>query len=833
MENLLVVDGNSILNRAFYGIRPLSTKDGIPTNAVYGFITILKKHMDALKPDYAVCAFDMHAPTFRHKYYEGYKATRHATPEDLLLQMPWAHRVAEALGFCVIELEGYEADDIIGTVCDAADCKGDIHSFALTGDRDSLQLITDRTSVILVKTKEDIIYTPEKFTEEYGVTPHEYIDVKALMGDSSDNIPGVKGIGEKTAFKLIAENKSLEGVFGGLDNLSVGRSAKEKLAAGKDDAFSSRYLATIIKDCPIGKTVEELKTDGIKKRELSDLFLRLEFSGLYRKFDFDNDKEETPTDAFSAPEFTLSDGDEKLGDTVFAYAHGDMLYLSDGENNIVLPITKGKEIISSKKVICHGYKELLRKTGTDFECVFDTLLAAYLLDSSAASYSLDKLLFGYLKLSCETIEGNIGCYALSLLYPVLSKKLKEAGSDEILQSIEIPLSKVLYGMEEYGMMLDAEGLEDYGKELSAARDITAERVYSAAGHKFNINSPKQLATVLFEEMGLPVVKKTKSGYSTNSEVLETLKYHSPIVSDVLEYRRLAKLISTYTDVLPTLTDSKSRIHTSLNQTGTATGRLSSSEPNLQNIPVRGELGKEIRKYFVAGEGNVLIDADYSQIELRVLANLSDDSNMKEAFLSGKDIHTATASQVFGVSELMVDSELRRRAKAVNFGIVYGIGAFSLSQDLGISRKQADDYIESYLATYPSVDKYLKDTVERAKEDGYTLTYFGRKRLIPELSASNRNLRAFGERVAMNSPIQGTAADIIKIAMINVSKALADAGLNARLIMQVHDELIVESSVEDAEKACEILKHEMESTADFEVPLTSEAGIGSNWLEAKG
>lgn len=832
MKNLLVVDGNSILNRAFYGIRPLTTKDGIPTNAVYGFVTMLKKHIDALNPDYMVCAFDVHAPTFRHKYYDGYKATRHATPEDLTAQMTWAHRIAKALGFCVIELEGYEADDVIGTVCKMADDAGDIHSYALTGDRDSLQLITERTSVILVKTKEDILYTPERFVEEYGVEPSEYIDVKALMGDSSDNIPGVKGIGEKTAFKLISENKNLENIFENVDALSVGRSAKEKLSSGRDDAFMSRYLATIIRDCPIEKNIEDFKTEGICPKDLSDLFLRLEFSGLYKKFDFSSSENDGNAETFSVPDFKEWDGEQSLEEPVFVFVEDGILYLTDGKINVTAPISAANVLFQGKKIICHDYKKFLKQTDAKCRCVFDTLLAAYLLDSGATSYNLEKLAFGYLQVTCESLTGGAACCAVAKLYPVLTEKLKSEGMEKLLEEIEIPLSEVLYNMEKVGMKLDGDGLLEYGEALAEERDGIAQHIFELAGHTFNINSPKQLGVVLFEEMGLPPVKKTKSGYSTNSDVLETLKRYSPIVGSVLEYRRLAKLISTYTDVLPTLTDCNMRIHTSFNQTGTATGRLSSSEPNLQNIPVRGEIGREIRKYFIADEGKVLIDADYSQIELRVLACLSNDENMKNAFLGGNDIHTATAAQVFGVSEFMVDEELRRRAKAVNFGIVYGIGAFSLSQDLGISRKQADEYIRNYLSTYPSVDKYLKDTVTSAKENGSTTTYFGRKRLIPELSSTNKNLRSFGERVAMNSPIQGTAADIIKLAMINVSRALSDAGLDAKLIMQVHDELIVEASLADADAACKILKREMENAVNFEVPFTADAGIGENWLESK-
>jgi len=836
MKNLLVIDGNSILNRAYYGIRPLSTKDGIPTNAVYGFINIIKKHIDALDPAYIVCAFDLKAPTFRHKEYPLYKANRHPMPDDLAAQLPWAKDVARAMGIKVVELEGYEADDVIGTVCRMGD-EGGVHSYALTGDRDSLQLITENTSVILVKTKEDIVYTPEKFKEDYGVTPREYIDVKALMGDSSDNIPGVKGIGEKTAFKLIADMHSLENLYDDLDSAGLGKSAREKIENGRDDAFMSRWLATIVKDAPIGATLEELKTPGADVPELEKLFLRLEFSALYKKFDFSSKKTEEKTVSPSViPEFEKGGAADvaSMKGTVFAAVSDGSLYISDGEKYIEAEISA--DVISAlaeKQTVCHGLKTLCAALGTDdINCVFDTMLASYLLNPGSSAYPIDKTAFSYASLSVDPADGAAVCAALVKLCPVMSEELERTGMTKLLHEIEIPLSKVLYGMEKTGMKVDGEGMTEYSAELAAERDSFKERIYALAGHEFNINSPKQLGEVLFEELGLPSRKKTKNGYSTDAETLESLKLYSPIIEDILSYRKCAKLISTYTDVLPHMLDEEGRVHTTFNQTGTATGRLSSNDPNLQNIPVRGELGKEIRRYFVAEEGRVLIDADYSQIELRVLAEISGDENMRGAFISGTDIHTATASQVFGVPEFMVDSELRRRAKAVNFGIVYGIGAFSLSKDLGITKRQADEYIAGYLATYPKVDAYLKSTIASAKENGYTVTMFGRRRPIPELSSPKKQLQAFGERVAMNSPVQGSAADIIKIAMINVVRALRDEGLDARLIMQVHDELIVEASERDAARAAEILKREMEHTVETTVPMSVEISQGKTWLDAK-
>lgn len=842
MKNLLVIDGNSILNRAFYGVRPLSTKDGLPTGAVYGFITILKKHIDTIKPDLIACAFDMHAPTFRHRAYSLYKANRKGMPEELAVQLPWAKKAAEALGARVIQCEGYEADDIIGTVCALGDKSGEVHSYVLTGDRDSLQLINDTTSVILTKTKEDVLYTPERFTAEYNVTPLEYIDVKALMGDSSDNVPGVRGIGEKTAFKLIEEKGSLEGVYSDIENLTLGKSAKEKLAGGKDDAYNSRFLVTIVKDAPIGLTLDDLKTGGYDKKALRDIFLKLEFPALYRKFGLsDSDAEDAPESGgeFTVPEFREADYSEcvKLKDVISVACDGGKYYITDGEKYIFSKLSSDevKSLLSKKKIVCHDYKSFLEKhPGVDTECVFDTMLAGYLLSPGVGYYPLEKLIFTYLHVTpCDMkLNGATESFGAWSLFAPMSEALKENEMESLLHDIELPLAKVLSEMETVGMMLDAEGLTKYCGELKKARDDLMWSIYESAGHEFNINSPKQLGAVLFDELGLPAIKKTKSGYSTNAEVLSALKGCHVIIEYILMYREVTKLISTYAEVLPHMTDENGRIHTTFNQTGTATGRLSSNDPNLQNIPVRGELGREIRKYFTAKKGHVLIDADYSQIELVVLSEVSGDENMRETFISGKDIHTATASQVFGVSESMVDSELRRRAKAVNFGIVYGIGAYSLSQDLGISRKQADDYIKSYLRTYPKVEEYLENTVKEAKEKGYTMTLFGRRRPIPELSATNKNVRAFGERVAMNSPIQGTAADIIKIAMINVSRALKEARLDARLVMQVHDELIVESSEADAPSAAEILKREMENTVKTSVPFRAEVKTGKNWYEAK-
>ena len=827
MKKLLIVDGNSILNRAFYGIRPLTTKDGIPTNAVYGFITILKKHLDSLSPDYLACAFDLKAPTFRHKMYEGYKATRKPMPEDLAAQLPYAKKVAAAMGFTVIECEGWEADDVLGTVAGMADKTEEIHSYILTGDRDSLQLITEKTSVILVKTKEDVIYTPEKFTEEYGVTPLQFIDVKALMGDSSDNIPGVPGIGEKTAFKLISADKSLDGLYADETLGGAGKSAKEKLLAGKDSAYMSYDLAKISREAPIGMTLEDIENDGSDKAVLSELFTKLEFSALAKRFDL------TGEEIRSAVEMpAVTDVPDDLKTPFAVCVDGDVMFISDGDGIFKTEIS---DKYFTSPVICHDYKKLykiLKEKGIVPECLFDTMTASYLLSPGESSYPIDKSVVRYLCEQPADGEGAAAWYAYRLYAPI-AEEIEKQGMTELLKNVEIPLSPTLADMESEGFYLDCGGLREYIGTLCVMQTELAGRVYMQAGREFNINSPKQLGEVLFEELALPVKKKTKTGYSTDAETLESLRWTNPIVQDILDYRQVSKLIGTYGENLIALTDENSKIHTEFNQTGTATGRLSSNDPNMQNIPVRGELGRELRNFFTASAPDrVLIDADYSQIELRLLAEISGDETMREMFRSGEDIHASTAAKVFRVPREAVTKELRGKAKAVNFGIVYGIGAYSLSQDIHVSLKDAKEYIESYLATFPKVDEYLKNTVAEAKKNGSTKTAFGRVRPIPELSAQNKNLQAFGERVAMNSPIQGTAADIIKIAMINVRRALNEAGIDAKLILQVHDELIVEAAGKDADRAAEILKYEMEHAAETSVPLEAEVNMGRTWLEAK-
>ena len=834
MKNLLIVDGNSILNRAYYGIRPLTTKEGIPTNAVFGMMTILKKHLDSIKPDYAVIAFDLKAKTFRHKTCDFYKANRKPMPEDLAQQLPYAKECVKLLGFKIVEIEGFEADDVIGTVSRMT--KGEAHTYILTGDRDSLQLINDDTSVILVKTKEDIVYNEQKFTEEYGVTPTQYIDVKAIMGDSSDNIPGVNGIGEKGAFKLISQFGSLDKLYEEYDSASLSQGIKDKLTSGRDMAFTSRFLATIVLDVPIEGCLDEFEYKGIDAFKLRSAFTKLEFGSLIKKFGLDvleapifesapNDEEKSVSFNFDIKMGTPTASDKPCA----VYIYDDTIYIhtSQGED-YTCPSTEAKEFLKNTPVICHDVKSLLKEYSVN--CVFDTMLAGYVISPSDSSYSLPDLALKYLEVS---FEDRLGAQIIYFLYEAMSKRLESDKTLHILKDIELPLAYVLAKMESEGFRVDVNGLESYSKYLEKMADALKQRIYMLSGEEFNINSPKQLGEVLFEKLGLPHGKKTKTGYSTSVDVLEDLAEKYEVVSEVLEYRKVVKLNSTYCEGLTKLADKSGRVHSTFNQTVAVTGRLSSTEPNLQNIPIRTDLGRELRKYFITkSDDYVLIDADYSQIELKVLAHMSKDANMIYAFRSGADIHTMTASQVFKVSPEDVTSDLRKRAKAVNFGIVYGIGAFSLSKDLHVTNKEAKQYIDSYFDTYPDVHNFINCLIEDASSTGYAKTMFGRIRYIPELSSSNKNLKAFGERAAMNSPIQGTAADIIKIAMINVDKALTNAGIDAKLILQVHDELIIEAHKDCAEAAYSILKTEMEKATELLVPLTTDVSVGKSWYDAK-
>ncbi len=851
MKKLLAVDGNSILNRAFYGIRPLTTKEGLQTNAVYGFINILQKHIEALKPDALAVAFDLKAPTFRHQKYDGYKATRKGMPEELAVQLPYAKLCAEAMGANVLTLEGYEADDILGTLS----ALPDYFCYVLTGDRDSLQLIDENTTVLLAGNSDTVSFDTARFTETYGITPDKFIDLKALMGDSSDNIPGVAGIGEVTAGKLISEFGSLDGVYENLDSPLIKKVQRSKLEAGKESAYLSRWLATIVKDAPIELTSSELLNYESRARDnrgkLLELFRKLEFSGLIKRFGLDS-LESSPEMA-SSSELAVEKITHEKCETASAAAHralesGERLAVLIKDDSVEFSSDSTHVFSSGDKSIRELLLELHKKNvklyvydskplyaelsleNEDFLFDFDVTLAAYVIDPTDNNFEPSRLKLRWLGDSSEGMDS----VALLRLADELSKTIEEREQTSLLYDIEMPLAAVLVRMEKAGFMVDTKGLEAFSIMLEDAASQLAERIYFAAGCEFNLRSPIQLSEVLFEKLGLPHGKKNKNGsYSTGADILEKLAPYHPIVADILEYRQLTKLQSTYGEGLVKAADNDGRIHSSFNQTITATGRLSSTEPNLQNIPIRTELGRELRRFFIpSSTDKVLIDADYSQIELRLLAHIANDKTMIGAFNSGVDIHTVTASQAFKVPIEAVTSDLRGRAKAVNFGIVYGISDYSLAQDIGVTKSKAAEYIDSYLTLYSGVAKYLKDIVARASEDGYVTTMFGRRRYIPELAAGKKMLRAFGERVAMNSPIQGSAADIIKIAMIRTDKALRESGLDARLILQVHDELIVEARSEDAEAVKAIVVREMESASELSVKLDVSASIGRTWFECK-
>ena len=849
---LMILDGNSIVNRAFYGVRPLNAPDGTPTNAIFGFLNILQRLLDEQKPDAVCVSFDRREPTFRHLAYEGYKAQRKGMPEELAAQMPVLKETLDAMGIRRYEMAGYEADDILGTVSVICADKG-WECVIVTGDRDSLQLITDTTSVCNVKTRmgqtETINYTPDVFREEYGFDPPQIVDLKALMGDSSDNIPGVPGVGEKTAMELIRRYGTVENIYVHLPDLEIKDSVRKKLAAGEESAKKSYWLATILKEVPMkfepGENIwHEDYTD-----KLFGLFKRLGFQKFIEKWGL---SESNPT-----PETTQEDllprveaeSEDELSALLRDVQAAQLLAVDFEKDPDRLELCDGKTVYCvsrlaageryegilrtvftpEKKKIGHNVKDfmnaLYRADLSREGFVFDTALAAYLLDANESEYPLTRLTARYLG------RESGGTQAVFALYPVLEEELRKLHMEKLYHEIELPLCLVLSDMEQAGFTVDRKALYEFGESLNGDIDRLQQSIWQHAGHDFNINSPKQLGEVLFDELMLPAGKKTKSGWSTNVDVMEKLRGKHPIVDEVLEYRTLTKLKSTYADGLLKVIDADGRIRSSFQMTVTATGRLSSTEPNLQNIPVRKKLGAEIRKMFVAGPGMVLVDADYSQIELRLLAHISGDEAMREAFLSGEDFHTVTASRVFGVPIEDVTPIMRSRAKAVNFGIVYGISAFSLAQDIGVFPNEAKAYMDAYLAKYHGVREYMDQIKAKAKADGYVETLYGRRRWLPELKSSNFNVRSFGERVALNMPVQGTAADIIKLAMVNVHRRLLENGLQARLILQVHDELIVECPAEEAEQVCALLTHEMEHAADLSVPLTVEAHIGHSWAEA--
>ena len=839
MKKILVIDGNSIINRAYYGVRPLLTKSGKYTNAIYGMINIISRHLSAVKPDYAAVAFDLKAPTFRHKMFDGYKAKRHATPPELLSQFDDAKECLRLMGLHVLELPGYEADDLQGTVAKMAHSRTGVESYILSGDRDLLQLIDEKITVLLATNADTLSMHEAEFSEKYGVSPSQFIDMKALMGDSSDNIPGVGGIGEKTAQSLIQNFGSLDGIYENIDDKRISKGVREKLLRDKDNAYLSKTLATIITDVPIGLSLEDLATSPRDEVGLYKKFTELELNSLIQKFGLTGktDEDEQALDGFSADVTEISAKELASIDTerISLEALGTELYASVKEKcfKVTGDLRPLEDYLAGKKVLCYDGKALLHsldKMGIDGTRAefYDLMLYAYVINPGSGSGGIAALSSMFLGVSVEA--GAVSAPLYEKLESVLKQKIKEDGLEFILYEVELPLLKLLYKIERRGFKINPQGILEFGEALGALADDLTATIYMRAGHEFNINSPKQLGEVLYVEMGLPCPKKTKSGFSTDAETLEQLRHVSPIIDDILEYRQVTKLRGTYTTALTEVADADDRIHTDFKQALTATGRLSSADPNLQNIPIRTKMGRELRRHFVARDGYVLVDADYSQIELRLLAHISGDYTMTEAFLAGEDIHRKTAAAVFGVPEDAVNEEMRKQAKAVNFGIVYGIGGFSLAKDIGTTVKEATKYIKSYMMNYPSIEEYLDRVVKEAEERGFTATEFGRRRYIPELKASNANMRSFGKRVAMNAPIQGTAADVMKIAMLKVASRLEAEGLDAEIVMQVHDELIIEVKKSEAELCRRIVREEMEGACQFSVPLTVDVTIGDNWLE---
>ena len=836
MKKILVIDGNSILNRAFYGIRPLKTKDGLFTNAIYGMVTMVERYLSMCTPDYFAVAFDMKKPTFRHAFSADYKANRHGMPEELAMQLEPAKECLRAMGALVLTAEGFEADDILGTLAAMGE-DADMMTYVATGDRDSLQLISDKTNVVLATNTEPLLFDTEAFIEKYGVRPEQFVDVKALMGDSSDNIPGVPGIGEKTALKLIAEYGSLDGIYDDLESKKLTKGTITKLADGKKSAYDSQFLARIKRDVPLGITLDDFAYHGAHKEELRALFERFEFFALIKRLGLEKEEVEEieiTVKTVSADKLSLKN-DAKYAiafdfesDTA-AIADGETVYLTEGISALK-PYLDGDHhfIVHDEKTALHA----LSAMDIGFTaCGDDLMLMAYIAAVTDNDFTFDKLTQRLLAKEAKSLAER--AYYTMRLYGIFTEELEKSGQTALYRDVEFPLCRVLYEIEKVGFSVDVEALRAFSVQLGLMQEEYAQRVYEAAGEEFNINSPKQLGVILFEKLGFPHAKKTKSGYSTSAEVLEKLRPYAPIVGDVLEFRQYGKLKSTYADGLAAAADENGRVHTSFRQALTATGRLSSTEPNLQNIPIKTELGREFRKFFVAkNDDYVLIDADYSQIELRLLAAISGDEGMIDAFRSGHDIHTATAMKVFGVSAEDVTIELRKKAKAINFGIMYGMGDFSLASDLHISRADARAYIDSYMGSFPKVKAYLERVVADAKRDGYVATLFGRRRYIPELASSKKMEVAFGERVAMNSPIQGTAADIIKLAMVNIAEKLKKDGYDARLILQVHDELMIEAHKDCAEEVSTLLKAEMENAVSLAVPLTVEIASGKSWYEAK-
>ena len=849
---LMILDGNSIVNRAYYGVRMLNAPDGTPTNAVYGFLAILQRLLDANSPDALCVAFDLPAPTFRHRQYALYKAQRKPMPDDLAVQMPLLKDVLSAMGIKQLSAEGWEADDVLGTVAklceaDGWDCE------IVTGDRDSFQLITEKTDVLHVKTAkgqtETIDYDLKRFNDEYGFAPPLMVDLKALMGDASDNIPGVAGIGEKTALDLIRRFGTIESIYSNLDTLDIKDSVRKKLSAGEESARMSYELATISREAPVELRPADAAWKMENRPELYAALSRLGFRRFIDKWGLTPGESDTGSAEETAGASILPEKEISVSELTGRIAQADYVSVLYGEDISALTICDGEGIYSVSQLtageewdaftdalfsdrvrkVSHGVKDFmghaLAANITPRGFIFDTELAAYVLDPTESAYPVDRLAARHLGGERPAAQ------AVYELYPVLDAKLSEAGGRDLYYNIELPLCAVLADMERAGFLVDRAALAAYGASMVSGINALQEEIWRYAGREFNINSPKQLGEVLFDELMLPAGKKTKTGWSTNADVLEKLVGKHPIISDILDYRMLTKLKSTYADGLIKVISPDGRIHTNFKMTVTATGRLSSTEPNLQNIPVRKELGSEIRKMFVAAPGCVLVDADYSQIELRLLAHISGDETMKNAFLTGEDIHAVTASQVFGIPLDEVTPQQRSHAKAVNFGIVYGISAFSLAQDIGVRPAEAKAYIDAYLEKYHGVREYMERVISEAKANGYVETLFGRRRPLPELKSSNFNTRSFGERVARNMPIQGTAADIMKLAMVNAHRRIQAEGLRSRLILQVHDELIAECPEDEAEHVKALLEEEMSGAVQLDVPLTANAKIGHTWAEA--
>lgn len=895
-KKILVVDGNSIVNRAFYGVRPLTTATGKNTNAVYGTVNIISKHLGKLSPDYAAVAFDLKAPTFRHKMYADYKAGRRPTPPELLEQFPEVKEILSCMGFHILELPGYEADDIQGTVAKMAHGADDTESYILSGDRDLLQLIDDKVSVILEQNTGAVVMHEEEFREKYGVSVSQFVDMKAIMGDSSDNIPGVRGIGERGAATLLTDFGTLDGIYEHIDDPKISKATRTKLTEHKEEAYLSQKLAQIDTHVPLGITLEDLRYKGIDRGGLRAKLDELELNSFIVKFGLTDVKptpktahapaydekvsvrngDESGDSASGKSENSTSECKEKIANTVAGIAEtvangtaGDIpesevfepadaekivesagarfalslrdgtVYICNGERSFSYTgdlVSLSPLFTGERQIVCLDGKAIyhaLRHAGitvSDGTRFLDLVIYAYVLNPGAGNATISSLAMSFLGHGVDPAEP---CTAVMLrLEEVLRKKITDDGELRVLDEMEIPLINVLGDIEETGFKVDRAGLHEFADALTVLAEDLKNKIYFQAGYDFNLNSPKQLGEALFVNLGIPYPskKKTASGYSTDADILEALAPAYPIIGDILEYRQVTKLANTYARVLPEVADENGRIHTDFKQALTATGRLSSADPNLQNIPIRTRMGREMRRYFIADEGKILLDADYSQIELRLLAHISGDYTMSEAFRSGEDIHRKTAAAVFGVPEEAVTEEMRKRAKAVNFGIVYGISAFSLAKDIGATQSEAAKYIKSYLLNYLSIDTYLHDVVEEAKKNGYTTTLFGRRRYIPELSSPKHPIREFGKRVAMNAPIQGTAADITKLAMIAVYRGLRRCGLDARIVMQVHDELVVECSVSDAPRAREILKNEMENVVKLSIPLTADVTEGKNWLE---